>query len=112
MFAGCKNLTELHFRADMQSVVENLSAYPYKFGASNCTIYFDLIGTITVNGVAYARDEKQSIRVDRVRTFVAWKDTSDNVVYTSYENNAEPAVGTAVYSDAGTTQVGTVEVAA
>lgn len=109
MFSGCSGITELHFRADTQAVIEGLSGYSSKFGATNATIYFDLIGTITVNGVAYARDEKQSIRVDGVKTFVAWKDASDNVVYTSYAGNAEPAVGTVVYSDAGTTQVGTVE---
>lgn len=108
-FASCTGITELHFRADTQEKIEAANNYSRKFGATNATIYFDLIGTITVNGVAYARDEKQSVRVDRVKTFVAWKDASDNVVYTSYENNAEPAVGTAVYSDAGTTQVGTVE---
>lgn len=105
----CSAMQEIHFRKDAQSVIESIYGYTYRWGATNATIYFDLIGTITVNGVAYARDEKQSIRVDRVKTFVAWKDASDNVVYTSYENNAEPAVGTAVYSDAGTTQVGTVE---
>ncbi|MBQ2016976.1 MAG: leucine-rich repeat domain-containing protein [Alphaproteobacteria bacterium] len=108
-FASCTGLNEIHFRKDAQSVIESLTAYSSKFGATNATIYFDLIGTITVNGVAYARDERQSIRVDKVKTFVAWKDANDNVVYTSYENNAEPAVGTPVYSDAGTTQVGTVE---
>lgn len=109
MFAYCSGITELHFRADTQAVIEGLSGYSSKFGATNATIYFDLIGTITVSGVAYARDEKQSIRVDGTKTFVGWKDSDGNVVYTSYAGNAEPAVGTAVYSDAGTTQVGTVE---
>lgn len=109
MFRNCINLTEMHFRADAQTLIESLAGYPTKFGASStCTIYFDLIGTITVDGVAYARDEKQSIRVDGVKTFVGWKDVNNNVVYTSYANNAEPAVGTVVYSDQGTTQVGTV----
>lgn len=109
IFTRCINITELHFRADTQSVIEGLTGYSAKFGAINATIYFDLIGTITVSGVAYARDEKQSIRVDGVKTFVGWKDADGNVVYTSYAGNAEPAVGTVVYSDAGTTQVGTVE---
>lgn len=109
IFYNCTGMTEMHFRADMQATIEAMTGYSAKFGATNATIYFDLIGTITVNGVAYARDEKQSIRVDGVKTFVGWKDANDNVVYTSYANNAEPAVGTAVYSDAGTTQVGTVE---
>lgn len=108
MFRNCTNLAEMHFRADAQTLIESLAGYATKFGATNCTIYFDLIGTITVDGVAYARDEKQSIRVDGVKTFVGWKDVNNNVVYTSYANNAEPAVGTVVYSDQGTTQVGTV----
>ena len=107
IFAGCAGLLEIHFRADAQATIEALSAYGVKFGApSTCTIYFDLIGTITVNGVAYSRNEPNSIRVDGTKTFVAWKDASNNIVYTNA--TAEPAVGTPVYSDAGTTQVGTV----
>lgn len=107
MFRNCTNLAEMHFRADAQTLIESLAGYATRFGAtSTCTIYFDLIGTITVNGVAYARDEKQSIRVDGVKTFVGWKDASNNIVYTNA--TSEPAVDTPVYSDAGTTQVGTV----
>lgn len=112
MFYNCTAMTELHFRADAQAVIEGLTAYQYKFGATNATIYFDLIGTITVDGVEYARDEKQSIRVDGVKTFVGWKDANDNIVYTSCADNAEPAVDTVVYSDQGATQVGTVEAVA
>lgn len=112
MFYNCTAMTELHFRADAQAVIEGLTAYQYKFGATNATIYFDLIGTITVDGVEYARDEKQSIRVDGVKTFVGWKDANDNIVYTSCTDNAEPAVDTVVYSDQGATQVGTVEAVA
>lgn len=33
---------EIHFRTDMQTVVENSSGYSSKFGATNATIYFDL----------------------------------------------------------------------
>ena len=105
-FAGCSQLTEIHFRADAQATIEAMSGYAAKWGAANATIYFDLIGTITVNGVAYSRNEPNSIRVDGTKTFVAWKDASDNIVYTNA--TAEPAVDTPVYSDQGTTQVGTV----
>ena len=94
----------LHLAAANQAAIEACVGYSYKFGASE--IYFDLIGTITVGGVAYSRDESNSIRVDGTKTFVAWKDASNNIVYTNA--TAEPAVGTPVYSDAGTTQVGTV----
>lgn len=106
MFDECTNITEIHFRADAQATIEALDGYKNKFGAKNATIYFDLIGTITVNGVAYSRNEQNSIRVDGNKTFVAWKDASDNIVYTNA--TAEPAVDTPVYSDQGTTQVGTV----
>ena len=41
-FSGCKALTEIHFRADMQATVEALSGYASKWGATNATIYFDL----------------------------------------------------------------------
>ena len=106
IFAWCDNLVEIHFRADAKATIEALDGYAIKFGATYATIYFDLIGTITVNGVAYSRNEPNSIRVDGNKTFVAWKDTSNNIVYTNA--TAEPAVDTPVYSDAGTTQVGTV----
>ena len=106
MFRNCTNLAEMHFRADAQTLIESLAGYATKFGATNCTIYFDLIGTITVNGVAYSRNEPNSIRVDGNKTFVAWKDAGNNIVYTNA--TSEPAVDTPVYSDAGTTQVGTV----
>lgn len=42
MFDWCNTLTEIHFRADAQSLIESLSGYSDKFGASNATIYFDL----------------------------------------------------------------------
>ena len=106
MFRNCTNLAEMHFRADAQTLIESLAGYATKFGATNCTIYFDLIGTITVNGVAYSRNEPNSIRIDGNKTFVAWKDAGNNIVYTNA--TSEPAVDTPVYSDAGTTQVGTV----
>lgn len=41
-FSGCTNLTEIHFRADMQATIEGLDGYTNKFGATNATIYFDL----------------------------------------------------------------------
>ena len=106
IFSWCDELKEIHFRADAKATIEALSGYATKFGAYYATIFFDLIGTITVNGVAYSRNEPNSIRVDGNKTFVAWKDASNNIVYTNA--TSEPAVDTPVYSDAGTTQVGTV----
>lgn len=42
MFEFCTNLTEIHFRADMQATIETMTGYSSKFGATNATIYFDL----------------------------------------------------------------------
>ena len=106
IFAWSDGLKEIHFRADAKATIEALDGYATKFGAYYATIFFDLIGTITVNGVAYSRNEPNSIRVDGTKTFVAWKDAGNNIVYTNA--TSEPAVDTPVYSDAGTTQVGTV----
>ena len=33
---------EIHFRADMQATIESQYGYSSKFGATNCTIYYDL----------------------------------------------------------------------
>lgn len=106
-FANCTALTEIHFRADMQATIEANSHYANKWGATNATIYFDLIGTITVNGVAYSRDEPNSVYEDDTKLYISWVDGSGNSVYTSA--SVEPTVGSVVYSDQGTTQVGTVE---
>lgn len=48
IFRDCQNLTEIHFRVDMASVIPTLIGYSEKWGASNATIYFDL-GAATVN---------------------------------------------------------------
>lgn len=106
IFQGCSLLTEIHFRRDSQAVIEALQKYEDKWDAPNATIYFDLVGTITVDGVEYARKEVDTIRVDWERVWVAWESTGGNIIYTSA--SGEPAIGTAVYSDAGITQVGTV----
>ena len=106
IFQNCKSMEEIHFRMDAQAAVEGSESYPNKFGATNATIYFDLVGKITVDGVEYARKEVDTIRVDWERVWVAWESTGGNIIYTSA--SGEPAVGTAVYSDAGITQVGTV----
>lgn len=41
-FSGCTNLIAIHFKASIQSQVENMSYYSSKWGATNATIYFDL----------------------------------------------------------------------
>ena len=42
IFNGCKALTEIHFRADMQATIEAMTGYANKWGATNATIYFSL----------------------------------------------------------------------
>lgn len=43
MLRDDRNLTEVHFRADMQATIEAMNQYSSKFGAgANCTFYFDL----------------------------------------------------------------------
>lgn len=41
-FSQCTNITEIHFRADMETAIKKLTQYSTKFGATNATIYFDL----------------------------------------------------------------------
>lgn len=88
----------LHFAAANQAAIEACDGYSSMFGAT--AIYFDLMLTITVNGVVYDREYT-------IGGYTSWKDTNGNLVYT--DATTEPAVGTVVYSDNGTTQVGTVE---
>lgn len=112
-FKGCTGLTEIHFLMSMQSTISGLYGYSRNFGATNATIYFDLVGAITVNGVVYNRSEADSLRQEdaiRTKTHIAWADESGNLVYTaSFRDTQEPYVGTEVYSSDGYTQVGTVE---
>lgn len=42
IFRNCIKLVEIHFRADAQAVIESLTGYANKFGASNADIIFDL----------------------------------------------------------------------
>lgn len=90
---------EIHFAAANQAAIEACEGYSYKWGSQNATIYFDLMLNITVNGVAYTR-------LKTIGGYTSWEDADDNIVYT--DATVEPAVGTVVYSDQGTTQVGTV----
>ena len=41
-FVGCAGITELHFRADAQAIIEAQVSYSGKLGATNATIYYDL----------------------------------------------------------------------
>lgn len=41
-FAKCTALTAIHFPASIRSMIQGMTGYSSKFGASNATIYFDL----------------------------------------------------------------------
>ena len=99
------NYPVLHFAAANQAAIEACTGYDYKFGASE--IYFDLMLTIVVNSVTYSRHQT-------IDGYTSWVDESGNTVYTYTGTDApiEPTVDTPVYSDQGTTQVGTVSEAA
>lgn len=95
--------SEVHFAKAHKEMLEACEGYDYKWGATNATLYFDLMLTITVNGVVYDREHT-------IDNYTSWVDSEGNMVYTNAD--AEPTVGTVVYSDQGTTQVGTVSEAA
>ena len=113
-FQGCTALTEIHFRKDMQESFEEIwsanTYYSNKFGATNATVYFDLIGAITVNDVVYTRSEMDSACTNEATDFVAWRDENYTLIYT--HASSEPEIGTQVYFDAGMTIAGTVSAVA
>jgi hypothetical protein len=41
-FRNCTALTEIHFRADMETTIKAMYGFNNKFGATNAAIYFDL----------------------------------------------------------------------
>ena len=98
-------LTEIHFRKDMQATIEAVMGYSTQWGASNATVYFDLVGTLTgADGNTYTRDEYNSVYSDQhgqFQTAVAWK-YNDTTYYTPFSAN-EPAVSDTIYSDAACT---------
>ena len=104
-------VTEFHFRIDAQATIEATAGYSTKWGATNATVYFDLVGTLTgADGNTYTRDEYNSVYSDQhgqFQTAVAWK-YNDTTYYTPFSAN-EPAVGDTIYSDSAcTTAVTTV----
>lgn len=98
--------TELHFRTDAQATIEAADGYSTKWGATNATVYFDLVGTLTgADGNTYTRDEYNSVYSDQhgqFQTAIAWK-YNDTTYYTPFSAN-EPAVDDTIYSDAACTQ--------
>lgn len=110
-FSSCTKITELHFLKEAQSSIEAQTGYSSKFGATNATIYFDLIHWFVEkeSGAMYMRHESESIYDGDNKTYVAWLNQDDLTTLAYTQVGAEPTEGTPVYSDAGTTQIGTVE---
>jgi hypothetical protein len=97
--AYSSGVSEFHFAKAHQALLEACEGYDYKWCGANPDIYFDLMLKITVNGTVYDREHT-------IDNYTSWSDADGNLVYTNAD--AEPDVGTVVYSDQGTTQVGTV----
>lgn len=97
--AYSSGVSEFHFAKAHQALLEACEGYDYKWSGANPDIYFDLMLKITVNGTVYDREHT-------IDNYTSWSDSDGNLVYTNAD--AEPDVGTVVYSDQGTTQVGTV----
>lgn len=97
--AYSSGVSEFHFAKAHQALLEACEGYDYKWCGANPDIYFDLMLKITVNGTVYDREHT-------IDNYTSWSDTDGNLVYTNAD--AEPDVGTVVYADQGTTQVGTV----
>lgn len=104
-FYNSTSTQEIHFSIENQATIEAMSGYSSKFGASNATIYFDLINHITVGGVVYDRYGKN---YDYDNGYYSWNN-GDTVIYTT--NEYTPAVGDSVYTktDGVYTETGTIE---
>lgn len=92
IFNNCPYLTEIHFGIENQATVQALNGYASKFGATNATLYFDLVNHITVNGVVY---DRSGAEYDYDTSHYSWKNGND-VYYTT--NALTPQVGDTVYT--------------
>lgn len=103
MFNDCtQNFLEIHFGKENETYIKSLAGYSNKFGATNATIYFDLINHITYNGVVYDRDGndyklgtgKSTDFLNLPKTYpddrYSWKN-GNNIIYTT--NAWTPAIG-------------------
>ena len=113
-FSGCSKLTEFHFGKANQAAIEATTGYSTLWGrgAGQATVYFDLINTITVNGVNYTRD---GTYYDYDNKYWSWTDSGNNTIYTygtdEYQNQS---IGSTVYIKSGDTYTasGTITAAA
>jgi len=94
---------EIHFGKENQATIQAMSGYSSKFGATNATIYFDLINHITVGGVVYDRYGND---YDYDNEYYSWKN-GNNVIYT--KNEWTPAVGDTVYTKSDDTYVASAD---
>lgn len=69
------DMREIHFRTDATELVPTLRSYSTKWGATNATIYYDLVSRIMGNnGVWYDRCEDDSLYDENGnKTYVCWE---------------------------------------
>ncbi len=101
-FYNNTSCTAIHFGKENETAVRAITGYASKWGATNATIYFDLINHITVNGIVYDRYGGGYIINSRtaeeaVDNRYSWKDANDNVIFTT--KCWTPAVGDNVYDE-------------
>ena len=101
VFTSSSTLQEMHFGKENQATIEAIDGYSSKFGATNATIYFDLINHITVDGVVYDRYGKGC---DYDNEYAAWKN-GDTIIYTAEEWT--PAVNDSTYRKSGNNYIST-----
>jgi len=96
-FYSSTGTQELHFGIENEATIKALSGYTSKFGATNATIYFDMVNHITVGGVVYDRD---GAKCDLDNWYFAWTNGSTTIYTTDFK---APAVGSTTYTKSGTT---------
>lgn len=104
MFSSSTNITEIHFGIENEATIQAMDGYASKFGATNATLYFDLVNHITVDGTVY---DRSGAEYDYDNSYYSWKNGT-TVIYTT--DALTPAVGDVVYTKSGTTytQTGTI----
>ena len=79
-FSDCSNLTSIHFATANKATIESLSGYSSKFGATDATIYFDLLdmtlfpedASYIVNGMAI-ENNIAGFNINQANSIVAYK---------------------------------------
>ena len=103
VFNGSTTIQELHLGIENQTTIQSLNGYNSKFGASNATIYFDLVNHITVDETVY---DRYGNGCDYDNEYFAWKN-NDTIIYT--KEQWTPAVGDVTYTKSEDSYVSTIQ---